>query len=209
MKKDYIKYKFWLKKKGNHITLFCYEFNIDDICHNTWWIYSDSTIHILNTLQYFLDHKRPIGSEHCIYIGNRVRSPVEAIGTCNIILNCGFILYLKKTFSIPNFSRNLILVSRLVPSRYSFHFSDLLCNIFNKFELVGNGTLCDGLYWINLQDGTIYSATHIQNKAGIKRSVIDESSSILWHWRLGLIFLDKIKRLANEEVLKTPDFTGL
>ena len=35
MKKDYVKFKQWLEKKGNSISLVYYESNMDDICHNT------------------------------------------------------------------------------------------------------------------------------------------------------------------------------
>ena len=54
-------------------------------------------------------------SEQCIYLGNKMRSHVEVVGTCNLVLSSGFILNLKKTFYVPSFSRNLISVSRVVP----------------------------------------------------------------------------------------------
>ena len=37
-------------------------------------------------------------------------SHVEAVGTCKLVLSSGFILQLEKTFYIPSFARNLILV---------------------------------------------------------------------------------------------------
>ena len=75
-----------------------------------------------------------------------MRSPVEAVGTCKLVLDSGFILILEKTFYIPNFSRNLISVSRLVPLGYSFKFFDLSFSLFYKSDLIGNGTLSDGLF---------------------------------------------------------------
>ena len=50
MKKDCIKYQKWLEKKGNQISLVCYESNMADVYHNTWWIDSGYTIHITNVL---------------------------------------------------------------------------------------------------------------------------------------------------------------
>ena len=50
MKKDCFKYKLWLDKKGKSTSLVGYESNMADVCHNTWWIDSGSTIHISNTL---------------------------------------------------------------------------------------------------------------------------------------------------------------
>ena len=40
-----------------------------------------------------------------------------------------------------------------------------------------------------------------------KRCVINEDSSMLWHLRLGHIFIQRIKRLVNDGVLSTLDFT--
>ena len=50
MKKDCTKFKKWLENKGNSISCVCYESNMVDVNHNTWWIDSGSTIHISNTL---------------------------------------------------------------------------------------------------------------------------------------------------------------
>ncbi|GAA0163098.1 hypothetical protein LIER_19052 [Lithospermum erythrorhizon] len=50
MEKDNIKFKTWLEKKGNFLA-FVYESNMVNINHDTWWIDSDTTIHVLNTLQ--------------------------------------------------------------------------------------------------------------------------------------------------------------
>ena len=42
---------------------------------------------------------------------------------------------------------------------------------------------------------------------GTKRCVINEDSSKLWHRRLGHISIERIKRLVNEGILNTLDFT--
>ena len=46
---------------------------------------------------------------------------------------------------------------------------------------------------------------HVQT--GIKRSVINEHSSIPWHQRLGHISIERIKILVNNGGLSTLDFT--
>ena len=65
--------------------------------------------------------------------------------------------------------------------------------------------MSDGLFQIYLQDNASYNAMHVQ--AGIKRCVMNESSSILCHRRLGHISQPKIKRLVNDGVLNALDFT--
>ena len=88
-----------------------------------------------------------------------------------------FVLVLEKTYYVPSFSGNLVLVSRLVPLGFFFNISDKFCNVYCKFELVGNGTLFDGLFRINLQNNTSYTSMHVH--ASIQRSVINGNSSIL------------------------------
>ena len=51
--------------------------------------------------------------------------------------------------------------------------------------------MCDGLYLIHFQDDNALIA-------GIKRNVMTEESSLLWHQRLGHISIHRIKRLGNE-----------
>ena len=104
---------------------------------NTWWIDFGSTIHILNSMQGLQNLRKPVGSEQIILLENKMGSHVEAIGTCYLILSCGFVLKLEKTFSVPSFSRNLISISRLVPFEYFFNFSDSSFNLFYKFDYVG------------------------------------------------------------------------
>ena len=59
-----------------------------------------------------------------------MRSHVEVVGTCSLVLSSGFILNLEKTFYVPSFSRNLISVSRVIPLGYFLLF---LGDIFQYF----------------------------------------------------------------------------
>ena len=65
--------------------------------------------------------------------------------------------------------------------------------------------MSDDLYCTNLQNNVTYDSMHVHT--GTKRCVINEDSSNLWHSRLGHISIDIIKRLVNEGVLNTLDFT--
>ncbi|KAA8531817.1 hypothetical protein F0562_006466 [Nyssa sinensis] len=133
VKKDCPKFQKWLEKKGNQLSLVCYESNMVDVVYNSWWIDSGSTIHISNSLQ------------------------------------------------------------------------DTSFSLIYESEIVGVGTMCDGLFCINLQNDATYNAMHVHT--GIKRCVVNEDSSTLWHRRLGHISIERIKRLVNDGVLSTHDFT--
>ena len=79
-----------------------------------------------------------------------MQSHLEAIGTYNLVISSGFILELEKTFYVPNFSRNLISISRLVLLGYSF-FLEGDSKLLYKSKLIGYGTLPNGLFSLNLQ----------------------------------------------------------
>ena len=197
VKEGCAKFKKWLKNKVNSISCVCYESNIADGNHNTWWIDSRFTIHILNTLQGMRNLRKPMGSEQNVLSGNKVGSHVESIRTCSLVLDNGYVLDLERTFYIPIFSRNLISVSRLVPLGYSFKFLNYTFSLFCKFVLTGNGVLSNGIFSINLQYNEVLH-THIGNK----QCIMNEDSSILWHLRLGHISIDRIKRLVNEKSIE-------
>ena len=205
MKKKCLKFQKWLEKKGNPTSFVCYESNMVNVNTNTWWIDSRSTIHISNSLQGMQNLRKLVKSEQFILSRNKMGSHVEAIRTCYLTLNDGFVLELQMTFYVPSFSRNLSSVSRLVPFGYSFHFSETSFSLIYKSDCVRNDILSDGLYCILLQNDTTYNSLHVQ--IGTKRCVVNEDSFTLWHRRLGHISLDMIKRLVNDRVLNTLDFT--
>jgi hypothetical protein len=109
----------------------------------------DSTVYISNTLQGMRNLRKPMGNKQNIYSGNKMCSHVQAIGTCYLILGNGFDLELEMTFYVLSFSRNLILVSRLVLFGYFIKFSETF-SLFYKSDCVSNNIFSNGLYCINL-----------------------------------------------------------
>ena len=103
----------------------------------------DSTVYISNTLQGMRNLRKPMGNKQNIYSGNKMCSHVKAIETCYLILGNGFDLDLEMTFYVPSFSRNLILVSRIVLFGYFIKFSETF-SLFYKSDCVGNDILYDG-----------------------------------------------------------------
>ena len=196
MKKECSKFKIWLDKKGTQFSFVCYESNMVNVNHNTWWIDFGSTIHVSNTLQGMHNLRKPVGSEQCFYSGSKMSSRVKAIGTCRLVLSSSFILELENTFYVPSFSRNLISISRLVLLGFSFSFSDSGFSLSNKFKVISYGTLSDGLFHIQLQNDITYNSMHVI--AELKRCVMNEESSMLWHRRLGHISIERIKKLVND-----------
>jgi hypothetical protein len=65
------------------------------------------------------------------------------------------------------------------------------------------------LFKINLDPNFENNYLSLHTDVGIKRSLMDQSSALLWHKRLRHISIERIKRLVNNGVLKTLDFTNL
>ncbi|RVW71665.1 Retrovirus-related Pol polyprotein from transposon TNT 1-94 [Vitis vinifera] len=112
-----------------------------DIPPNSWWIDTDASIHITNSLQGYLTSKRLSKGERTITLGNGTEVEIEAIGTLCLILDTGFIMDLVDTVYVPVFTRNLISVPRLDSYGYELKFGNNGVSLFYNSCLVGSGTL--------------------------------------------------------------------
>jgi hypothetical protein len=136
-------------------------------------------------------------------------SRVEAVETFRIILKSGYVLDLENVFFIPKFSRNLIYVSILDDDGFGFWFINSTFSIFKGEQFIGGGIKVDGLFKIDLDPNFENNYLSLHTDVGIKRSLMNQSSALLWHRRFGHISIERIKRLVNDGVLKTLDFTNL
>lgn len=85
-------------------------------------------------------------------------------------------------------------------------------NIFRNNKVVENGYLCDRLYRLKLNSMYKQSLhTQLINcrlDIAVKRMVINENSSMLWHKRLGHISKETMERLVKEGLLSKLNFTN-
>ena len=102
VKKKCMKFQKWIEKKGMLTSFVCYESNMVNVNNNAWWIDFGSTIHISNSLQGMHNPRTKAGSER-----NKMISHVEAIGTCYLALDRGFVLELQRTFLCTEFLMKL------------------------------------------------------------------------------------------------------
>lgn len=72
--------------------------------------------------------------------------------------------------------------------------------------VVGNGTHVDGLYRLLLDPPFDHNFLTLHGNVSIKRSIVNEKCSMLWHKRLGHISIERIRRL-NDGVLEALDFS--
>jgi hypothetical protein len=94
---------------------------------STWWIDSDATIHITNSMQGFRMRRTLRRGERSIRVADGVEAEVEAIGELPLELNNKFILCLHNVLYVPSLSKNLISVSCLDDDGYDCQFGNRQC----------------------------------------------------------------------------------
>jgi len=111
--KDFPKHKSLFEKKCDLNALLCFESNLTEFSHNTWWIDSRCMNHVSNTIQGFLTIQNISLNEKFVFMENRVKAPVEAIRTYRLKLDTGHHIDLMETLYVPSLSRNLVSLSKL------------------------------------------------------------------------------------------------
>ena len=208
--KDCPKFKEWLAKKGIFESFMINEsFNIN-VPINSWWIDSGSMVHIANSLQGFRTIRRLERNQRTVKVGNGVDLNVEAVGTLSLILEGGFCLNLYGTLYVPSMTRNLISVSKLIIDDFIFTFGYNKVYISLNSRVVGYGCLEGNLFKLCLDNQfseSLLSFNVNENVNQNKRKQDQETSSMLWHQRLGHISRDRMTRLVKDEVLPHLDFS--
>jgi hypothetical protein len=100
-------------------------------------------------------------------------------------------------------------IFRLISHGYHIFFGPSFVKLYLNDTLISNGTLNDGLFKLDLDTSFKSSllSLHDKNHYGLKRDILNKNSSMLWHRRLGHISIRRIKRLVNDGILPTLDFT--
>ncbi|GJY96403.1 hypothetical protein Tco_0513313 [Tanacetum coccineum] len=122
-----------------------------------------------------------------LYMRNRMKAPIKGVGTYRLKLDTRFHLDLMNTLYVPSISRNLISISRLDVSGYTFSGGNGRFNLYKDKSFIGYGILIDNLYKLKLDDVFSESLFTVEHNVGMKRSMVNESSAFLWHKRLGHI----------------------
>ncbi|XP_057969384.1 uncharacterized protein LOC131158531 [Malania oleifera] len=206
-KKYCLKRKAWYERKGKPGAYVYFESNLAKVPYNTWWIDSGCTTHVSNMMQGFLTIRNINPNEKFIFMGNRIKVPVEVVKTYRLILDTGYCLHLYETFYVPSISRNLVSLSKLDVSGYTCNFNKGFFNLFKDTYMVGCGMLCDGLYKLKLDNHYAETLLTSHDSIGTKRSLVNERFAYLWHKRLGHISKERLEKLVKSGILPDLDFT--
>ncbi|KAK9074591.1 hypothetical protein SSX86_007189 [Deinandra increscens subsp. villosa] len=194
--RDCPKFKEWLAKKGDYLLMIYESFNID-VPINTWWIDSGSMVHVTNTLQRFLTIQKLERNQRTIKVGSGDALNVEAVGTLQLVMQGGHCINLLDTLYVPRITRNLVSVRKL-DDGYHVAFGNGKVTISLNSRVLGNGYLDGNLYKLNLDDQFSKSLLSYNVNENIKKRKREmETSSMLWHQRLGHISRDRMNGVAE------------
>ena len=171
--KDFLKCKSWFEKKRELNAHVFFESNLTEIPHNTWWIDSGCTTHVSNTMHGFLTIQTISPNEKFVFMGNIVKAVVEAVRTYCLKLDTEHYLDLLETPYVPSLSRNLVSLSKLDVTGYSFNFGNRCFCLFKHNHLIGTCVLCDGLYKLKLDDLCIETILTLHHNVGTKCSLVN------------------------------------
>ena len=131
-------------------------------------------------------------------MGTSATFAVTAIGTFYLELSSNRTLVLKDFLYVLEVQRNLVSISKLGCSGYSFIFTTKLVTKFNN-KFVTSSNLQDGLYFLSSIDNYIdcVENDNATNVSSLKRKK-DVNPTYLWHLRLVHINIDRINRLVRD-----------
>ncbi|KAD7478179.1 hypothetical protein E3N88_01315 [Mikania micrantha] len=207
--KDCPDFKEWLAKRGNHLNMIIESFNLN-VPTNTWWFDSGSMVHVTNSTQGFLTIRRLERNQRTLKLGNGKELSVVAVGTLELIMKTGLCIKLYDTLYIPEISRNLVSGPKLDMDGFYVSHGNGRLTISSNSQVFGTGLLDGGLYKLELDDDfsrSLLSYNINENSTKTKRKRDLETSSMLWHQRLGHISRDRLSRLVKDEFLPSLDFT--
>jgi len=204
LQKAYPGFKEWLKEQGKcDVVSFIDELFLADFSPNTWWIDSGATVHISNSLQVFRTIRTIRKEERSLRVADGTPVEVEGVGSFHLELLGGFQFNLDDVLYAPSLKRNLISVSALDDSGHICEFGNNQCVIkFNSIN-VGLAVRQGKLYMLSLDDDSVMNVSNVSNK----RKRFNETSSKLWHCRLGHISRGRMERLIKDEILDKLDFS--
>ncbi|KAF5788317.1 putative RNA-directed DNA polymerase [Helianthus annuus] len=211
LQRDCSKFKEWLAKKGTYAFMIIESFNIN-VPINTWWVDSGSMVHVTNSTQGFLTIQRLERNQRTLRTGGGEELEVEAIGTMQLIMKNGHCIKLYDTLYVPKITRNLVSVSKLDNVGFEVLHGHGKVTISLNSQVLGCGYLDGNLYKLELDDSfskslLSYNVNEKINKRKRKRKHDLETSSKLWHRRLGHISRDRMIRLVKDGELPDLDFS--
>ncbi|GJY55779.1 retrotransposon protein, putative, ty1-copia subclass [Tanacetum coccineum] len=106
--------------------------------------------HICNTKQGLRGERKLKQGAFYLYVGNGVHAQVEAIGSYDLVLSNGLVIFLDNCHYAPTITRGVVSVSCLVDNGFIQCFTDYGILVSKNYVLYFNSILSDGIYGIDM-----------------------------------------------------------
>ena len=166
----------------------------------SWVFDTGSVAHICNSIQGLQKVRKLAKNEVVMRVGNGNGIAAQAVGIMPLRLPSGFILELNNCYFVPLLCRNIISGSCLVHDGYSYKSENNGCSLYCKDMFYGFAPIVGGLFILNLECGNdVFNV----NAKRLKKA---DTTTYLWHCRLGHIGKKRMQRLHKDGVLPSFDF---
>ncbi|CAL8091268.1 unnamed protein product [Prunus armeniaca] len=165
---------------------------------NEWLIDTGATRHICGDKNAFLTYQEILGGEQ-LFMGNASASAVVGKGKVLMKFTSGKELTLLDVLHVPDIRRNLVSGPVLSNKGFKLVFESNKVVLTKGGMFVGKGYLADGLFKLNV------SANSMNNNINKASAYMVDSSSTLWHARLGHVNFRSLHRMYNLGLLPKLD----
>jgi hypothetical protein len=146
---------------------------------DTWILDSGASHHICNSVQWFHSYNAITPLPIKLPNGDHVLACFSG----SIQFSPNFII--TEVLCVPNFSINLLSVSKLVQvSKYFVAFHASYCTIQDQLtrRMIGFAKALDGLYYLRLSDKVAHASANTTTTTTPTQTI---PQAVLWHFRLG------------------------
>nr|GEX69758.1 hypothetical protein [Tanacetum cinerariifolium] len=168
------------------------------------WVYNTGCgTHICITKQGLRGARKLKQGDLYLYVGNGVRAHVEAIGSFDLFLPNGLVIWLDNCHYAPSITRGAVLVSCLVENRSVQCFMDFGISVSRNNVLYFNAIPSNGIYEIDMSN-LVLNVNSIYNVSN-KRVKHNLDSTYLWHYCLAHISKKRVEKLKQDRLLQSTD----
>nr|GEW86245.1 hypothetical protein [Tanacetum cinerariifolium] len=171
---------------------------------NSWVYDTGCGTHICNIKQGLRGAKKLKRGSLYLYVGNGVRTEVEAIGSFELVLPNGLIIVLDNCHYAPSITRGVVSVSCLVDNGFTQCFTDFGLLVPMNNMLYFNAITANGIYESDMRNSTLPIVNSMYSISN-KRTKSNLDSTYLWHCRLAHINKKRIGKLQHDGLLKSTD----
>ena len=107
-------------------------------------------------------------------MGNGVKALVKVVETYCLKLNIEHHLDLLESLYVLSLSRNLVSLSKLDITKYSFNFGNECFSLFKHNYLIGTSVFCDNLYNLKLDDLYVETVLTLHYNIDTKHNLVNQ-----------------------------------